>query len=84
MDVCLKVQKCYDYGHGVAVVGVWYNLAFENTFSIGFTASINIAKTEEDIKPESNRKTSFKEWEMLDRSCLADECYRYSRWKEIQ
>jgi hypothetical protein len=84
MDVCLEVKKVYDYGHGIEVSGIWWNLAYVNSFCINERQKINIAKTKESIKPESQRTTDLSEWEVLSKECRTDNCFRYSSWFPIK
>lgn len=83
MDVCIKVEKRYDYGHGINISGTWYNLGFENTYPIGIRQTLNLAKKKKDIDSKSKRNTSADQWQILDRTCHEDACYRYSKWNKL-
>lgn len=62
MDVCVEVKKCYDYGHGIKIVGIWWNLGQVKSYRIGYKAFFNIAK----IKIDNKRRTILSDWERVE------------------
>lgn len=81
-DVYINIKKVYDYGHGVKVSGIWCNLGFVNSYSIGIKVTLDIAKDEKDIK--NNRRTLLNEWNILSPESFEDNCHRNSKWLKIK
>ena len=81
-DVYINIKKVYDYGHGVRISGVWWNLGFVNSYSLNIKVALDIAKDEKDIK--NNRRTSLSEWVVLSPESFEDNCHRNSKWLKIK
>lgn len=82
LDACFEVKKCYDYGHGIVVTGVWWNQGFVESFSLGIKGKIEIAKL--DSARNSKRKTSVSEWLKLSGISKLDSCLRFSDgWNKL-
>lgn len=58
MDVCVEVKKVYDYGHGLKISGVWWNLGQKTSYRIGYKCKFNIGKNTIDDK----RLTRLEDW----------------------
>ncbi len=61
MDVMIEVKKCYDYGHGVKIVGVWWNKGQTSPYCLNIKAKLNIGKHSKDKK----RPTVLEDWEVV-------------------
>lgn len=83
LDICLEITNCFDYGHGYDLkVNIW-NMGFVNSYHTGQKMRLNIAKLPQDIKETAERNTSCDEWQVLRGPSLMDQCYRNSKWMEI-
>lgn len=77
MDVCLYVTKVFDYGHGLRIKGMWWNMAFETSYPIGYTVSLNFKKDASEVS--NTPKLPLSDWQIL-RSWPTPECVRYGNW----
>ena len=84
MDVCLKVTNVFDYGHGIKIKADWWNMAYVESFPLGFgyTHRVNLAKYNDDKSMKKSNKSYIGDWEIL----LGEPplCIRYGNWKDIK
>lgn len=73
-DVCVEVTYVQDSGADLVVIGIFWNLAFVESFSIGEKVVLAISK----------EKDKMNEWQVLSPECYKDKCFRYSIWENIQ
>ena len=78
LDVCLEVRDVFDYGHGLKIRGVWWNMGFVESYSMGITVTLNVAKNSTDIA--SYRRTDISQWQVLSHESFLDSCFRNSKW----
>lgn len=82
LDVCIEVLRCYDYGQGLSIKGVWWNLGMNQSHRIGYPVNLDIAKTEHTTA--ENRTTTLAQWKILHKGEVPLEgTLRDANWVQI-
>lgn len=81
LDTCLRIKSCFDYGHGYEIKAEVWNMAFVESFPLGITLRVNIAKKPEDIKEASGRLTALNEWNILVDHNI--KLFRNGQWRKL-
>lgn len=82
IDVCIYVKKAYDYGHGMEIKAVWWNMGFTKSYCIGYRQRLNIAKNKTYLSKQ--RRTAIQDWEFLATRDQLFDCLRHAPWQEVK